>query len=93
MKLEHILKSNTIKDVINIIKEMLKSSAAIEKVILNKLQIQEKQLKVKISKNSDNKLELKNTSQISCNKNNYMNCHYNLCNTHIQEKISYLHFF
>ena len=61
MKLEHILKSNTIEDVINIIKEMLGSFAATEKVILNKLQIQEKQLKVEISKNSDNELKLKNT--------------------------------
>ena len=39
MKLEHILKSNIIKDVTNIIKEMLESSTAIEKVISDKLQI------------------------------------------------------
>ena len=92
MKLKHILESNTIKDVTDIIKEMLESFAAIEKVISDKLQIQKRQLKVEISKNSDNKLKLKNTLQISCDKNDYMNCHYDLCNTHIQEKIFYLHF-
>ena len=61
MKLEHIFKSNTIKDVTDTIKEMLESFTVTEKVISNKLQIQEKQLKVEISKNSNNKLELKNT--------------------------------
>ena len=39
MKLEHILKSNIIKDVINIIKEMLESFTVTEKVIFDKLQI------------------------------------------------------
>ena len=37
MKLEHILKNNIIKDVINIIKEMLESSAATKKIISDKL--------------------------------------------------------
>ena len=83
MKLKHIFESNTIKDVINIIEEMLESFTITEKIIFDKLQIQEKQLKVKISKNSDDKLELENTSQISCDKDNYVNCHYNLCNIHI----------
>ena len=92
MKLEHILESNTIKDVTDTIKEMLESFTATEKVISDKLQIQERQLKVEISKNSDDELKLENTLQISCNKDDYVNCHYNLCNTHIQEKISYLHF-
>ena len=39
MKLKHIFKNNIIENVINIIKEMLESSAVIEKVIFNKLQI------------------------------------------------------
>ena len=39
MKLEHIFKSNTIKNVIDIIEKMLKSFAITEKIIFNKLQI------------------------------------------------------
>ena len=37
MKLKHILENNTIKNVINIIKEMLKSFTIIKKIIFNKL--------------------------------------------------------
>ena len=86
MKLKHIFKNNIIKNVINIIKKMLESFAVIKKIIFNKLQIQEKQLKIKInynSKNSNNKLKLENTLQISCDKNDYINYYYNLCNIHI----------
>ena len=65
MKLKHIFKNNIIKNVINIIKEMLESFAITEKIIFNKLQIQERQLKIEISNNSenfDNKLKFKNIS-------------------------------
>ena len=92
MKLGHILESNTIEDVTDTIEEMLGSSAATEKVIPDKLRIRGRQLKVEISKNSDDELELGNTPQIPCDKDDYVDCHYDLCNTHIQEKISYLHF-
>ena len=50
--MNNILKKNIIKDVINIIKKMLKSSAVIKKeIISNKLKIKVKQLKIKINKN------------------------------------------
>ena len=91
MKLERILESNIIKDITDAIKQSIRSFATTERSIVpEKLQIRERSLKVEIN---DNSVEESNeTLQIQCTKTNYIECYYNLCQTHIKEKIMYLHF-
>ena len=91
MKLERILESNTIKNIINAIKQNIESFITIERSLIpEKLQVKGKQLKVEISNNSEKKSN--ETSQIQCMKINYIKCYYNLCQTHVKEKMMYLHF-
>ena len=91
MKLERIFESNTIEDIINAIEQSIESSATTERSLVSeKLWIEERQLKVEISDNSEE--ESNETLQVQCMKTNYIECYYDLCQTHVKKKMMYLHF-
>ena len=92
MRLGWILESNTIENVTDAIEQSIGSSANIEKLVPEKLQIRGKELKVEISSNGDDSSASDWDRPLNCRFDDYVDCYQDVCEKHVFEKMRYLHF-